>query len=284
MSLSAPHDAVKALESYLGFWMDHDVEEAYEFQPINRTLAENKPRLPIKTSAGKASANVNNQVTQTPLNVNLNALVPENLRHFDQDIALNQARHLAGTATDLDGLYANLLKLEALPLRYEGGKNMVRGRGNTNARLLIIGDAPDADEDEAGVAFGGKAGRMLEQMLAQAGLADQFYALPAVFWRPAGNRPLTDADADMTLPFLHRFTSLIKPDVLLLMGPAAVKVAMASNEGIQKLRSKDQKLHLFEGDNPPAVRVSFHPSLLLKQPMAKALAWRDMLELSQRLA
>jgi DNA polymerase len=284
LSLSAPHDAVKALESYLGFWMDHDVAEAYEFQPINRTLLENKPRLTAKTPAGKVSANVNNQVTQTPQNVNLNALIPENLRHFDPEIALNQARHLASTATNLDELYTNLSKFEALPLRYEGGKNLVKGRGNPNARLLIIGDAPDAEEDDSGVAFGGKSGKMLDQMLSQAGVSDQFYALPAVFWRPAGNRPLTDSDTALMSPFLHGFISIIKPDAVWLMGPAAVKVVLDVTDGIQKLRGKDLSFTPLIGDHSPILRASFHPSLLLKQPMAKALVWRDLLELSQRLA
>ncbi|MDC7674984.1 uracil-DNA glycosylase [Asticcacaulis machinosus] len=289
MSLSAPpphafHDAIKALESYLGFWSEHDIEETYEIQPVNRTLNENKSGSASRGAPKKVAANVNNQVTQTSHNVNLNALVPENLRHYDPDIALNQARHLASTATSTDELYTHLEKFEALPLRYEGGKSLVKGRGNPNARLLIIGDTPDADEDDSGTAFSGKSGKMLDQMVSLAGLSDHFYALPAVFWRPAGNRPLTDSDAALMSPFLHGFISIMKPDVVWLMGPAAVKVVLDLNDGIQKLRGKDLSFTPLIGDHSPILRASFHPSLLLKQPMAKALVWRDLLELSQRLA
>ena len=289
MSLSAPpphgfHDAAKALESYLGFWAEHELDETYEIQAVNRTLEDNKARLTPKAAPKKVAANVNNQITQTAHNVNLNALVPENLRHYDPDIALNQARHLAATAGTVDELYSHLEKFEALPLRYEGGKTLVKGRGNPNARLLIIGDAPDADEDDSGTAFSGKSGKMLDQMLSLAGLSDHYYALPAVFWRPAGNRPLTDADAALMSPFLHGFISVIKPDAVWLMGPSAVKVVLDIADGIQKLRGKDLSFTPHTGDHRPILRATFHPSLLLKQPMAKGLVWQDALELSQRLA
>lgn len=262
---------LKELESYLSFLNDHELDDVYLDEPINRLLAENKSRF-----AAAPVQNAPATVTPLPTAVRVNALRPESLRHFDLDLAVASATAVANTATTLDALYAALEAFPDIPLRYEGGKGVIRGRGTLPAHLLIVGDVPDAEEDDALEAFQGKPGHLADAALTALGLNDRTCRLPGLFWRPAGGRPATDEDTRLTAPFMRRLIELAQPKAVILCGTTAVRTVLDSADSVQKLRRKPQELSLSNGAKVPLF-VTFPPALLLRQPLAKKAFWADCL-------
>lgn len=158
-----------------------------------------------------------------------------------------------------------------------GRTRAVFGAGHPEARWMIVGDAPDADDDLEGSPFAGRPGRLLDNMLGAVGLtrsaatADrQVYVTPAVKCRPPGQRQPDPAEAAACEPFLRRQVELVRPQVIVAMGRTASQVLTGSTEPIGKLRGR---LHRF-GDVP--VVATFHPAYLLRQPQDKADAWADL--------
>lgn len=261
-------------ESYLRFLIDHELEEAYELQPINRTVAENKSHFtPQAPPALVAPAQ--------PLASGA-ALRPEKLRNFNPEQAKAHAAEKARAAADLDGLYAALEAFEDFPLRYEGAKNRVTGRfassSGQQARFVIIGEAPDREEDETGLPFAGKPGQLLDSALKALGVHDQTYLLPGLYWRAAGGRPPTDEDVHLTAPFTRRAVEILAPERIILLGATAARVMLGATEGIQKLRGRAFSLELADRKIPAF--ASYPPALVISQPLAKALLWRDLLTAS----
>ncbi len=149
--------------------------------------------------------------------------------------------------------------------------------------MLIIGEAPGADEDIQGAPFVGRAGQLLDKMLVAAGLEGRVFITNTVFWRPPGNRTPTLAEQQTCAPFLERAIELVDPKILLLVGGAAAKSMLGVADGILSLhgrwfewRSRDR------GREIPAL-PTLHPAFLLRQPSAKKLAWADLLILAERL-
>ncbi|UDF04631.1 uracil-DNA glycosylase [Asticcacaulis sp. AND118] len=268
---------IRELESYLSFLNDHELDDVYLDEPINRLLAENKSR-----SATPAAQNAQATVTPLPTSVRVNALRPESLRHFDLDLAVASATAVANTATTIDALYAALEAFPDIPLRYEGGKGVIRGRGAVPADLLIIGDVPDAEEDDALEAFQGKPGRLTDAALSALGLTERTCRLPGLFWRPTGGRPATEEDTRLTAPFMRRLIELAQPKALILCGTTAVRTVLDSADSVQKLRGKPHELALSSGAKT-LVFVTFPPALLLRQPLAKKAFWADCLQATEGL-
>ncbi|ADU14762.1 uracil-DNA glycosylase [Asticcacaulis excentricus] len=270
--------AMRELESYLSFLKDHELDDIYNAQPINRLLAENKSR-----SVTATAQNVSATVTPLPSAARVNALRPESLRHFDVERAVTAAAAIAASAATVEALYAAVDAFPDVPLRYEGGKGLIRGRGALPADVLIVGDVPDADEDEAQAAFQGKPGHLTDAALSALGLNARTLRLPGLFWRPAGGRPATDEDIRLTSPFLRRLIELSAPKVLILCGATAVRSVLDSNDSVQKLRGKAHHLTL-SGGSSLRVFVTFPPALLLRQPLAKKAFWSDFLLATDGLA
>jgi DNA polymerase len=159
----------------------------------------------------------------------------------------------------------------------------VFARGAPDAPVLVIGEGPGAEEDAQGAPFVGRAGKLLDRMLAAAGLAERVFITNTVFWRPPGNRTPTAAEQAACAPFLERAIALVRPRLLLLAGGASAKQMLKTSEGILSLRgrwfewrSQDGSLEL------PALPI-LHPAFLLRQPAAKKKAWEDLLTLTERL-
>lgn len=262
-------------ESYLRFFLDHELEEAYELQPINRTLDENKSRF-----VPKSSEPVVTLVTPAATVSTGAALRPENLKYFDLDLAKSQATGLIRSATDMTALYKALDDFEAFPLKYEGARHRISGRfanpESQAADYLIIGEVPDPDEDSTGQVFSSKTGRLLDTILKALGIYDQSYLLPGLYWRPAGGRPATDEDVQLTAIFTLKAIDLLRPERVILLGATGARVTLNTTEGVQKLRGRRFDISCTDGHKIPAF-ASYHPSLVLTQPMAKGLLWRDLL-------
>ena len=164
---------------------------------------------------------------------------------------------------------------------------LVFADGAADARLMVIGEAPGAEEDRAGRPFVGAAGQLLDRMLGSIGLdRSQARITNVVPWRPPGNRAPNEAEVALCLPFLHRQIALIRPRGLLLLGAVAAKALLASPErdlGISRLRGTWRQVTIDSLDSPLPALPTFHPAYLLRLPAAKAQAWRDLLALREWL-
>ncbi len=266
-------DLRSELESYLGFLIDHELEDAYEAEPLNRTLSENKPAFP-RAVASSGGNGAHNSVTPRAGNA-VNQLKPPALANADMAALLHEARQRATAARTLDELYAELDAFQHMPLRHEGGRGPIRFRGNTSPALLVIGEAPDEDDDATGHALAGKGGALLDKALAAAGVGETSMLTPAVFWRPAGGRPLTAEDIDINAPFLHALVRLAAPKAIVLLGASAISALLNLDQSLARVRGRVLRYEP-TGANLPVI-ASYPPSLLLRQPEAKGLFWRDLL-------
>ncbi|MEP6342385.1 MAG: uracil-DNA glycosylase [Maricaulaceae bacterium] len=191
------------------------------------------------------------------------------------------AKKLASAAKDLSALKSAMGSFDAGTLS-DNASQCVFSRGNPQARLMIIGEAPGRDEDIAGEPFTGRTGKFLDRMLAAIGLTDKdFYITNIVNWHPPGGRKPTDDEIDMCRPFLMKHIELAAPDVILIAGGVSLG-AMTDLNGIMKNRGTWQTLDV-NGRDIPAIPM-YHPAFLLRRPELKKEAWRDLLSLHERHA
>jgi len=269
-------DLYKELESYLGFLIDHGLDDAYEADPINRTLAENK-----STFQRAAASQAQKAVTGVAAAPAVSALRPAALAHLDTGAILAEARSRAAAARTLEDLYKEIEGFESLPVRHEGGRALVRGRGNPEPQLLVVGESPDADEDATGEAFAGKPGRMMDLALKAAGVFDSSYLAACSFWRAAGGRPLTAEDVSLNAPFVQAMIRLLKPKAVLVLGSAAVSAVLNVDQPLRTLRGRIVSYTQAEPHIP--VAASYPPAFLLRQPQAKAMLWSDLLAITSKI-
>ncbi len=181
-----------------------------------------------------------------------------------------------------------LAELAAALARFEGcglkatAKNLCFYRGAERARLMIVGEAPGRDEDLAGKPFVGRAGMLLDKMLAAIGLSENdVHITNIVYWRPPGNRTPTPQEALACRPFLERQAALVAPDVVLALGGAAAKQLFDVTDGIMRIRGKWRSIEL--GGHKARAMATLHPAYLLRTPAAKGMAWRDLLAVKAAL-
>ena len=152
-------------------------------------------------------------------------------------------------------------------------RNTVFGVGNREAELMIIGEAPGAEEDRQGEPFVGRAGELLNNMLAAIGLGrDRVYIANILKCRPPGNRNPSVEEAAACAPFLQRQLELVAPRVVLAVGGVAAHNLLATDESVGRLRSRQHRL---PGSDVP-VLVTYHPAYLLRRPEEKAKSWVDL--------
>ena len=187
------------------------------------------------------------------------------------------AQSAADTAQDLPGLRAALAAFEHCELK-RGARNLVFSDGVPGARVMIVGEAPGRDEDRVGKPFVGRAGQLLDKMLAAISLSREssVYITNVLPWRPPQNRDPKPEEIAMMQPFLHRHIALANPDVLVVVGNHACQ-ALLGKRGITRLRGD-----WTEAQGKPAIPM-FHPAYLLRNPAAKREAWADLLSLQARL-
>jgi DNA polymerase len=204
--------------------------------------------------------------------------------------ALVSARQAGETARTLAEACATVAALREAVEGFDGcdlkltANKTVFADGNPEAKLMIVGEAPGADEDRLGLPFVGQAGRLLDRMLAAIGLdRTHVYITNILYWRPPGNRNPTGAEIAACLPFLERHIALVRPQVLLLAGGISAKAVLSTNEGITKLRGRWFTYEPPGMGRPVATRAIFHPAYLLRTQAAKREAWRDLIEVKKRL-
>ena len=192
------------------------------------------------------------------------------------------ARAAAAAAADLPALSRAMETFAHSDLRL-AARRFVFADGDPRARVMVVGEAPGREEDLEGRPFVGRAGQLLDRMLAAIGLSRSHpdpgraaYITNVLPWRPPGNRTPEPAEIAMFLPFLERHIALAGPDVLLLMGNTPCQ-ALLGQGGITRLRGG-----WTTAAGCPAL-PTFHPAYLLRNPAAKREAWADLLALRARL-
>jgi uracil-DNA glycosylase len=188
--------------------------------------------------------------------------------------ATESARLLAASARTLEELRAVMDTFEGCSLKATATQ-LVFADGNPRGGLMLVGEAPGADEDRQGKPFVGRAGRLLDKMLAAIGLdRSQAYIANIVPWRPPGNRTPTPQETAICLPFIYRQIELAAPRVLVTLGNPSTQTLLNTKVGIMKMRGRWASC-MIAGRAIPTM-PTLHPAYLLRTPTQKKLAWRDV--------
>lgn len=255
------NDDQAALLAALRLQLDWGADEA---------LAEAPPGIASRAAAGPAAAQAAMPLPAAPA---LRPVPP----------AAQAAATLAAEARNLAELRQAMQDFAASPLR-ETATRLVFADGQAGAPIMLLGEAPGADEDRQGKPFVGASGQLLDRMLASISLArgPQVYITNILPWRPPGNRPPTDAEMQLFLPFVLRHIQLAAPALVVLLGGAAAKTLLAAKEGITRLRGRWHQVTISDEQVLPAL-ATLHPDYLLHNPAAKKDAWQDWLLLHRHI-
>ena len=271
-------DQTAALVELLAWYREMGVTEAVAERP---TPWLQRGRAP-EAFAPRGEAPRISSLSSSAADPRLSGTAPQRHAPLEAPDAVMAARAFARQANSLDELAARLARFEGCTLKATA-KNLCFYRGQQRARVMLIGEAPGREEDLAGKPFVGRAGQLLDKMLAAIGLGEErVHITNIVYWRPPGNRTPTPQEAQVCRPFLERQIELVAPELLVLLGGAAAKHVLGVNDGIMRLRGRLREVALL-GRTLRAV-ATLHPAYLLRTPAAKRLAWRDLLLIKATLA
>jgi uracil-DNA glycosylase len=196
--------------------------------------------------------------------------------------AVSAASEMAKRAATLEDLQNVLARFEGCALRFTA-KQLAFADGNPKARVMLVGEAPGAEEDREGRPFVGRAGKLLDRMLAAIELdRTKVYIANIVPWRPPGNRTPTPQESAICFPFIRRQIELANPDILVCLGRPSMQTLLGIKEGIRGVRGR--WFDYDTGTRTIRALVTFHPAYLLRSPLEKRHSWRDMLALKKALA
>lgn len=254
-------EAIALLEWY----REAGVDTAISDEPVNR----------FEIAAAKAATNVG------PVGVTAAIPRPSPTAATTVEGAEEHGRSVAAEAETLESLREALTAFEGCNLKHTA-TNLVFADGNPSARVMLVGEAPGRDEDRQGVPFVGRSGQLLDRMLAAIGLdRNTVYIANVVPWRPPGNRTPTPQETAACRPFIQRQIALCDPDFLLCLGNAASRELLGTHEGILKSRGRWREYD--NGTTKIRAMATLHPAYLLRQPLHKRLAWRDLMALKLAL-
>jgi uracil-DNA glycosylase len=259
------------LAALLHWYVAMGVDDAIDALPNNR-LAAQATAAPARTTLSAPPA-------PTP------TLTPAPAVLAPGSAGASSARQRAAAAATLKELEEAVASFDGCALR-RTATHTVFADGTAHAPVMIIGEAPGADEDRIGRPFVGRSGQLLDRMLASIGLDRQHnvYITNVLFWRPPGNRKPTEDEIAACLPFVWRHIALNAPKVLVLCGGTATSALLGRSEGITKLRGRWFDLTVPGLDHPIPTLTTYHPSFLLRAPGRKSESWRDFLDLQSKIS
>ncbi len=194
----------------------------------------------------------------------------------------NETRALAAAAPTLEALRAAMDAYDGCVLK-KRATQLVFADGNPEAEIMLVGEGPGEQEDLIGKPFVGRAGQLLDRMLAAIGLdRTKVYIANMVPWRPPGNRDPSPEELAQCTPFLVRQVELVAPKLLVTLGNVPTKALFDTTQGITRMRGQWREIAI--GNHQVKALATLHPAYLLRTPSAKSLVWQDMLSLRQALA
>lgn len=242
----------EAVRARIGYFRDLGVFDFYRRGEAPTVPAEESEEIPAAVEAAPESPRMPKAPTLPILEEPLTPIAPK-----DKAAALQAIRDEIGDC-----------KRCALAA---GRHNLVFGDGDPNARLLFVGEGPGADEDAQGLPFVGRAGQLLNNMIAAMGLRrDQVYIANIVKCRPPQNRVPEPQEAHTCSPFLFRQIDAIRPEVIVALGSTAATYLLGAKSPLAALRGR---IHQFRGAK---LIVTYHPAFLLRDPRQKKEAWADL--------
>lgn len=211
--------------------------------------------------------NINYHMQQTPQNRMKNAEIEKKISNFN----VNNVTSLL----ELKKLIINQIQLDIKST----ANNLVFGCGNIKAPLMIIGEAPGANEDKKGIPFCGDSGQLLRNILKTIGLTEKnYYMTNVIYWRPPGNRKPNNLEIQKCKQYLEKQIQLVMPQVLLLVGSTASETLLKLSLPMKTLRKKTFEYKNIFFHNKIKSFVIFHPSYLLRQPIQKKLVYEDIIK------
>jgi len=263
----------------LRWLVDAGADEAVGDTPANRFAQSPSTPLPSASTFAKAPAD---KSRTTPI-AKPDIKPPSSAHAVSLATAPGAARALAQSCTTLAELKTAVTNFEGCQLK-RSATNTVFADGDPSGRIMLIGEAPGRDEDLQGLPFVGRAGKLLDRMLAEIGLdRKKVYITNVLNWRPPQNREPSPEEAASCLPFLHRHIELADPKIMILLGAVSVRHVLGLTEGITRVRGKWNLYQSVALNRSIPVMPTLHPAYLLRQPAAKRLAWRDLLAIAEKI-
>ena len=240
-------------------------DEAIEEKPINRYKQKPKPQTEDNTSPAVSLKRAVKPI-QSPSNTAMETL--------GQAKSCDTREKLKETIESFKGISIT-----------KTATNTVFCDGQPDAEIMLIGEAPGAEEDARGIPFCGASGQLLDKMLIHIGLSREknFYITNTLFWRPPGNRRPTPEEINICRPFVEKHIALINPKLIILVGGTAVTSVLNNNQTITKIRGQffDYTNQFLDGTIKTT--AIFHPSYLLRSPGQKKSAWHDCLTIRKHI-
>ena len=274
MTSAVPRDD---LASLLKWYVDNGLDETIGEAPVDRFAPAPAPtRVPTPAPEQRPAAATPIRAASSPLPAR--APVP-----LESPQLVEDARELARRCSTIAELEIAIRAFEGCALK-RTAKNTVFADGVAGAPVMVVGEAPGADEDRLGKPFVGVSGQLMDRMFDAIGMSRErdLYITNILFWRPPGNRTPTLAEQAICLAFTRRHIELAKPKVLVLAGGTAAKAVLDTTGGIMRLRGKWTSLRLDDGSELPTL-PTFHPAYLLRTPASKRQSWSDLLALDKKL-
>ena len=178
----------------------------------------------------------------------------------------------AGQAPGWEDLQRKVAECRLCPL-HENRAQTVFGVGDVNADLMLVGEAPGAEEDRRGEPFVGRAGKLLDAMLRSLGLSrEQVFIANILKCRPPNNRDPRPEEVTACSDYLKQQINTVKPKLILALGRVAAQNLLKTETPIGKMRGQRYQY----GDPPVPVVVTYHPAYLLRSPREKKKSWQDL--------
>ena len=180
----------------------------------------------------------------------------------------------ADKAENLERLKKSIGAIKNCSLK-SSATNIVFSDGNPKSKIMLVGEAPGSNEDQEGLPFVGRAGALLDKMLASINLdRKNVYISNIINYRPPENRRPTDEEVNRYMPFIKKHIEIINPKILVLLGSTAMNALIGNDIVISKARGKwiDKEF----GSCKTSVIITFHPAFLMRQPAQKKMAWIDL--------
>jgi len=265
------------LESLLRWYVDQGIDESIGEEAVDRFAAP---------AAQAAPPPIQQQAPTAPTPIRPAPAAPAPLRGpvpIESPQLVEDARALAQRCNSVEELEAAVRTFEGCALK-RTAKNTVFADGVVGSPVMVVGEAPGADEDRLGKPFVGVSGQLMDRMFDAIGMSRErdLYITNILFWRPPGNRTPTLAEQAICMAFTRRHIELARPKVLVLAGGTAAKSVLDTTEGIMRLRGKWTNLALDDGSAVPTL-PTFHPAYLLRTPASKRQSWQDLLAIDKKL-